>query len=67
MMWLNNLMIELDFRQPRHMPMHYDNQLFLRILCFMRGLSTLRLTIIWSEMVGPRKLFLIRSHHPQSN
>ena len=26
MMWLKNLMKELDFRQPRPMPMHCDNQ-----------------------------------------
>jgi len=42
MIWLNNLMMEFDFRQPGSMLMHCDNQ--LAILCFMRGLSTLRLT-----------------------
>jgi len=31
MMWLKNLMMKLDFRQPRPMPMHCDNQLAIYI------------------------------------
>jgi len=58
----------LNFIQPKPMPMHCDNQSTIYIAHNpKRGLSTLRLTIIWSEMLELKRWFLSRLHHPQSN
>jgi len=63
MVWLKNLLMELDFKQPGPMPMHCDNQSAIYIAqnsAFEP--STLRLTIILSEMRGPRRWLLSDSH-----
>ena len=70
MMWLKNLMLELGFQQPRPMPMHYDNQFTIYIaqnLVFHERTKHMRFTLIWSEILGLRRLFLSCSCRPQSN
>ena len=58
MIWLKNLLMELDFRQLGPMPMHFDNQSAIYIAqnpVYMIVPSTLRLTVISSEMLGLRR------------
>jgi len=63
--WLKNLLMELDFRQFGLMPIHYNNQsaiYIVRIMYSMKGPNILRLTVILSEMLGPKRWLLFSSH-----
>jgi len=69
MVWSQNLLMELDFRQPGRMPMHYDNQsaIYIAQNCFMQGPNTLRSIVTLSEMLGPRRWLYSSSHHFRSS
>ena len=65
MVWLKNLLAELGFQRSEPMPMHLDIQSDIYIAQNMYSInepSTLRLTVISSEILGPRRLLLSSSH-----
>ena len=58
MVWLKNLLMKLDFRQLGSMPMHCDNQSAIYIAQNQVFHERTRLTVISSEILGPRRWYL---------